>query len=77
MSQIFAYTTSTDASTRRSALQQIVRVLAPGGIALISDYKLTREYATFFKQAGLVVTRRYGNLIATFPPLTVVIARKP
>jgi SAM-dependent methyltransferase len=30
-----------DAETRRRALGQIVRVLRPGGQALISDYKLT------------------------------------
>ena len=35
-----------DPPTRRQALQQIVRVLKPGGIALISDYKLTAKYAT-------------------------------
>ena len=54
-----------------------VRVLKPGGIALISDYKLTAEYAAEFKQAGLQVEKKRGSLITTFPPLTVVIARKP
>lgn len=66
-----------DAPTRRQALQQIVRVLKPGGIALISDYKLTSEYAVEFAHAGLVVEKRRGSLFTTFPPLTVVIARKP
>ena len=46
-----------NASTRRQALQQIVRVLKPGGIALISDYKLTGEYADEFRKAGLLVER--------------------
>ncbi len=66
-----------DAPTRRLALQQIVRVLKPGGIALISDYKRTGEYADEFRVAGLLVEKRRGSLITTFPPLTVVIARKP
>ena len=66
-----------DAPTRRLALQQIVRVLKPGGIALISDYKRTGEYADEFRIAGLLVEKRRGSLITTFPPLTVVIARKP
>jgi len=66
-----------DRPTRTAALAQIVRVLAPGGTALISDYKLTRQYAAEFRRAGLVVERRFGNLFATFPPLAVVVARKP
>ncbi len=66
-----------NASTRRQALQQIVRVLKPGGIALISDYKLTGEYADEFRKAGLLVEMKRGSLITTFPPLTVIIARKP
>ncbi len=66
-----------DRPTRLAALHQIVRVLKPGGIALISDYKRTAEYAAEFQQAGLQVEKKRGSLITTFPPLTVVIARKP
>jgi arsenite methyltransferase len=66
-----------DTPTRRAALAQIVRVLKPGGIALISDYKRTGEYADEFRKAGLVVEKKRGSLITTFPPLTVAIARKP
>jgi SAM-dependent methyltransferase len=66
-----------DLPSRRQALRQIVRVLQPGGIALISDYKRTGEYAHEFRKAGLTVEKKRGSLITTFPPLTVVIARKP
>jgi len=66
-----------DAPTRHQALRQIVRVLKPGGIALISDYKRTSEYADEFRNAGLLVEKKRGSLITTFPPLTVVVARKP
>ena len=66
-----------DRPTRRQALQQIVRVLKPSGIALISDYKRTGEYAEEFCNSGLIVEKKRGSLLTTFPPLTVVIARKP
>jgi len=65
-----------DRQIRRRALQQIVRVLKPGGVAIISDYKLTGEYAELFRQAGLIVERRWGNPLYTFPPLRIVVARK-
>jgi arsenite methyltransferase len=65
-----------DKPMRHQALQQIVRVLKPGGVALISDYKRTGEYADEFRKAGLIVEKKRGSLITTFPPLTVVIARK-
>ncbi len=65
-----------DKPTRLRALHQIVRVLKPGGIALISDYKRTGEYAAEFQQAGLQVEKKRGSFLTTFPPLTVVIARK-
>jgi arsenite methyltransferase len=45
-------------------------------VALISDYKLTEEYAEAMAKAGLTVERRWGSLAATFPPLRVVVARK-
>ena len=66
-----------DRETRRRALEQIVRVLKPGGVAILSDYKLTREYAAQLQTAGLLVLRRWGNPLYTFPPLRIVVARKP
>jgi SAM-dependent methyltransferase len=66
-----------DAELRRQALRQIVRVLKPGGTAIISDYKRTGEYADEFRTAGFLVEKKRGSLVTTFPPLTVVIARKP
>jgi arsenite methyltransferase len=66
-----------DRATRQRALQQVVRVLKPGGIAIISDYKRTGEYADEFSKGGLQVEKRRGGFLTTFPPLTVVVARKP
>jgi arsenite methyltransferase len=65
-----------DLLTRQKAVAEIARVLKPGGVALISDYKKTGEYAAGLRALGFVVERRWGSLIA-FPPLRVVVARKP
>jgi arsenite methyltransferase len=66
-----------DRPTRQAAVQQIVRVLKPGGVAILSDYKLTGQYADQLRRAGLSVERRWGNPLYTFPPLRIVVARKP
>lgn len=61
---------------RREAVRQIARVLRPGGLALISDYKRTGEYAEELRRAGLEVRLQWGSWLTTFPPLRVVVARK-
>jgi len=66
-----------DRGMRRRAVEQIARVLRPGGAAILSDYKLTREYARQLRELGFSVARRRGSVLTTFPPLTVIIARKP
>lgn len=66
-----------DSPTRHKALDEIVRVLKPGGQALLSDYKRTSEYARHLRAAGFEVRKKRGSIWATFPPLTVVIAKKP
>jgi arsenite methyltransferase len=66
-----------DRGTRRRAVEQIARVLRPGGVAILSDYKLTREYAQQLRGLGFSVSKRRGSILTTFPPLTVIIARKP
>ncbi len=65
-----------DRATRQVAVAEIARVLKPGGVALISDYRNTREYAGKLREMGLGVERQWGSWIA-FPPLRVVVARKP
>ena len=66
-----------DRGLRRRALEQIARVLKPGGVAILSDYKLTGEYARLLRELGFAVARRRGSIVTTFPPLTVIIASKP
>ena len=65
-----------DSATRHKALDEIVRVLKPGGQALLSDYKRTSEYAKHLRTAGFEVTKKRGSIWATFPPLAVVVATK-
>jgi arsenite methyltransferase len=64
-------------SSRLSAVQHIARVLKPGGVAILSDYKLTGEYAEELRRLGFEVSKHRGGFTTTFPPLTVVVARKP
>jgi len=66
-----------DRGTRRRAVEQIARVLKPGGTAILSDYKLTGEYAFQLRELGFSVEKRRGSFLTTFPPLTVIIGRKP
>lgn len=61
---------------RNQACKEIVRLLKPGGAAIISDFKHTAQYAKVFHAAGLTVQRSYHPW-DTFPPLTIVEARKP
>ncbi|MFZ0662573.1 MAG: class I SAM-dependent methyltransferase [Acidobacteriaceae bacterium] len=65
-----------DREKRRSAVREIARVLKPGGEAILSDFKKTGEYARELRREGLEVTRRWPNLLTTFPPLRIVGARK-
>jgi arsenite methyltransferase len=64
------------AGERREACMEIVRVLKPGGAAVISDFKNTGSYARAFKDAGLAVSRKF-YLADTFFPVSIVYARKP
>src|SRR5579884_1137166 len=65
-----------DRATRHRALEQIARVLKPGGVAILSDYKLIGDYTCELRRAGLSVETRWGNPLLTFPPLRIVVARK-
>jgi arsenite methyltransferase len=64
-----------DNPTRLQACREIVRVLKPGGVAIISDFKHTGEYAATMRDAGVRVERKLPNLL-TFPPLRILLARK-
>jgi arsenite methyltransferase len=62
---------------RDRACREIARVLRPGGMAVISDYKLTGKYAATFAGEGFSVDWRGPFWRDTFPPLKMFVARKP
>jgi len=62
---------------RDQACREIVRVLKPGGKAVISDFIKTGDYVKAFKGAGAVASRTGLDFLRTFPPLRIVEVRKP
>ena len=60
---------------RERACREIVRVLKPGGMAVISDYTAIEEYERAFATAGCHVEP--AQRIHFFPPLKAMKARKP
>jgi arsenite methyltransferase len=61
---------------RAEACREIIRVLKSAGVAVISDYKLMKEYANEFTKAGLAVEMCSLDWTGTFPPLRILVARK-
>jgi arsenite methyltransferase len=59
---------------RAQACREIVRVLKPGGIAIISDFIQTAHYVDVFRKAGLNVKR--SGYTFDFPPLRIIEAGK-
>jgi len=62
---------------RRQACREIARVLKPGGVAVVSDFQHVRAYARELRNAGLSVEVGPLGWFTTFPPLRVLVARKP
>jgi SAM-dependent methyltransferase len=62
---------------RDRACREIVRVLKPGGKAVISDFIHTADYVKVFKSAGAATTRSGMDFLFTFPPLRIVEVQKP
>jgi arsenite methyltransferase len=59
---------------RATACREIVRVLKPGGIALISDFMHTKEYEKEFKAQNLLTNRTFSFLVA--PVLLYIVKAK-
>lgn len=65
------------AEGREKACREILRVLKPGGTALVSDFKNTADYEKCFRAAGAIASRTGMDLFNTFPPLRIVQVEKP
>ena len=52
---------------RDRACREIVRVLKPGGKAIISDFKNTADYVAAFRSAGAAASRGGLDFLHTFP----------
>src|SRR5664279_2581210 len=61
---------------RTEACREIGRVLRPGGVALVSDFRETALYAAAFEEADLRVERSGLGLFDTYPPMRIVRAQK-
>lgn len=57
---------------REKACREIVRVLKPGGVALVSDFIHLGEYAKAFRQAGAKAERAGWFFFDTFPPMGIL-----
>lgn len=62
---------------RHKACREIARVLKPGGVAVISDFRHLSEYARELQKCGLKVAMQRLDWTGTFPPLRMLVARKP
>jgi SAM-dependent methyltransferase len=66
-----------DAAQRRKALDEIVRVLKPGGHVAIFDIRHAAEYASVFKEKGLIDVWKSRPYFLFVIPAHIVSARKP
>ena len=61
---------------RKNACKEVYRILKDNGVAVISDFRHTKEYADNFHNLGMRVEKFGPYYFSTFPPLTIVRAVK-
>jgi SAM-dependent methyltransferase len=62
---------------RAAAIDEIVRVLKPGGWVAILDFRNTEQYAAALAAAGFGDVHRSQRRFGMYPPVRVVTATKP
>jgi len=65
-----------DKPGRKKACQEMVRVLKPGGTAIIADFRHVKEYANNFKEMGVNTKHIAANYLTTFPAVSMVVVQK-
>ncbi len=66
-----------DKEGRAKAIQEIHRVLKPGGQIALLDFQRTDEYLATLRSLGWKNIQRSGPSLWMFPPVRVVTAKKP
>jgi ubiquinone/menaquinone biosynthesis C-methylase UbiE len=61
---------------RKTACEEIGRVLKKGGTAIVSDWRHVKEYNRNFKELGLQTQLLPAQYLTTFPAITTVIVKK-
>jgi len=61
---------------RKTACNEIGRVLKKGGTALIADFRHVREYKRNFDELGLSTKLLPANYLTTFPAVGIVVVKK-
>jgi arsenite methyltransferase len=62
---------------QKAALLEIVRVLRPGGRAIIGEYLPTQRYADIFRAAGMIVHGSRTHFATALAPMWMVDVQKP
>jgi arsenite methyltransferase len=62
---------------RAAAIDEIARVLKPGGHVALLDFRNTSHYAAALATAGLDDVHRTERHFGMYPPVRVVTAAKP
>jgi ubiquinone/menaquinone biosynthesis C-methylase UbiE len=65
-----------DKDGRKTACREIYRILKDGGTAIISDFRHTKEYQKSLEEMGMKVEKIGTYFWDTFPPLTIIRAKK-
>ncbi len=66
-----------DGEGRRQAVEEIARVLKPGGRLVIQDMRHTDEYSAALRRAGMLAIEQSPRRFGVFPPVRRVTGRKP
>lgn len=66
-----------DEAGRRQAVEEIARVLKPGGRLVIQDMRHTEDYAEVLCGAGILDVERSPRRFGVYPPVRRVTGRKP